>query len=222
MPVIGLTGGIGTGKSEVATELRSLGAIVLSADDAARTVTAKGSPALAEIAARFGEGVLLPDGSLHREALAARVFGDPAERRALEAITHPRILALLREQINDVMRNQPNAEVVVETPLLYEAGMGSWFDAVIVVAARERTQVERLERFRGLSEVEAQARIAAQMPILDKIANADYTIWNDDDRDTLGARVREAWQAIRMRCAERNASVRRGENGACANTSRML
>ena len=222
MPVVGLTGGIATGKSAVAGELQRLGAVVLSADAAAREVTAPGGPAMPGIVARYGSDVLRPDGSLDRAALAARVFADVEERRALEELTHPHILRLLRERIDAALHAQPDAIVVVEAPLLYEAGMRPWFDVVVVVAASEETQVSRLCRLRDMSHEEALARIRAQWPLPEKVADADYTVWNDDDPGALPARAGEAMRAIRERLARGGDAVPPAEKGACTITTRMI
>jgi len=179
MPTIGITGGVATGKSAVAALFHRKGAVVFSADEAARDVLAPGSPALQQVVETFGPDYLLPDGRLDRARLGARVFSDPAARRALEAITHPRILALLRAQIEATRQQDPDALIIVEAPLLYEAGMAGWFDRIVVVAASEPTQIERLRARDGLTEEEARRRIAAQMPLAEKIARADDVIWNE-------------------------------------------
>jgi dephospho-CoA kinase len=189
MPVIGLTGGIATGKSAVARLLRERGAEVLSADEAARDVVRPGSPVLARIVEAFGPGVLLPDGSLDRAALGRVVFADEDARLRLEAITHPAILALLRQRIDAIMAERPEAWVVVETPLLYEAGMEDWFDRVVVVTAPEHLQVARLRERDGYSEEEARRRIAAQMPLAEKAARADVVLSNDRDLAWLEQQV---------------------------------
>lgn len=188
--LVGLTGGIATGKSTVARMLADRGAVVLSADDAARQVTAPGSPALAEIARAFGPSVLRPDGSLDRAALAATVFDDPQARRRLEALTHPPILALLRTQIQEARAAlPPGGVIVVEVPLLFEAGMEDWFDRVVVVTAPEAQQVARLAGRSDLSPEEARRRIAAQMPLADKEARAQMVIRNGADLAAMAAQV---------------------------------
>src|SRR5436190_4311319 len=133
MPVIGITGGIATGKSTVAKMFAELGATVFSADEAARAVTSPASPALQEIARTFGPEFIQADGSLDRSALGYHVFHDPAARQKLEAITHPRIRELLRQHIDGALSAKPDAVVAVEVPLLYEGDMQDWFDAVVVV-----------------------------------------------------------------------------------------
>lgn len=222
MPSIGLTGGIATGKSAIAAELRKLGAVVFSADQAAREVTAPGGPALQGIVDRFGAGMLHGDGTLDRAALAERVFADPDERRALEALTHPHILARLREQMDRALAADPGAVVVVEAPLLFEAGMAAWFDRVVVVAAHPETQLVRLNASRGMSETEARARIAAQMPLADKIAASDITIWNDDDADRLPDRARDILRAVGAGGESTPPRSREAKKGACTITDRVL
>jgi dephospho-CoA kinase len=159
---------------------------------------------------------------LDRAALGARVFADSEERRALEEITHPHILRLLHDQIDAALREQPDAVVVVETPLLYEAGMRPWFDMVVVVAASEETQIARLCVCRGMTRDGALARIRAQMPLADKIADADYTLWNDGDAEAIEPRVGEALRMLTARVAERGPRSRRGKKGACTITGRVL
>jgi len=147
MPVIGITGGVGAGKSEAVRLLGERGAIVLSADRIAREVLSPGSEALAEVVARFGPDVLGADGGLDRLRLAAIVFDDPEARRDLERLTHPRILRRLRDRIDRACRDSGSRVVIaVEVPLLFEVGLADWFDMVVVVAADERTQVEILGR----------------------------------------------------------------------------
>ncbi|HSV74309.1 MAG TPA: dephospho-CoA kinase [Chthonomonadales bacterium] len=193
---IGLTGGVATGKSAVADVWASLGARVLSADEAAREVTAPRSPELRGIAALFGEGVLREDGSLNRAVLAERVFGDPVARRELEQITHPRILALLRERMERALAEDPVAVVVVEAPLLYEAGMAGWFDTVVVVAAGRETQVARLWARDALERTRAEQRVDAQMPLGEKVARADHVVWNDGSREALERAANDLWELL--------------------------
>jgi len=184
--LIGITGGIGTGKSTVAEMFRRRGAIVFSADEAAREIVAPGSPALQEIAERFGAQYILPDGGLDRSRLGAYVFAVPEARRDLEAIMHPRILQRLREQIDEARAHcGPETPIMVEAPLLFEAGMAAWFDRIVVVTATEATQVRRLYNRNGLDGDEARRRIAAQMPLAEKETLADIVVRNDGTLDEL-------------------------------------
>lgn len=197
MPSIGITGGLATGKSMVASLFRELGAIVFSADEIAREVLAPGTPALQEIVVRFGPEMLRPDGTLDRARLGALIFANPEARRALEAITHPRILALMKERIQSALnKHGRDALIAAEVPLLYEVGMEDWFDAILVVAASEQTQIDRLRVRDGLSEAEARQRIACQMPLTEKIARADYVVWNEGDQKQLAEKVKAVWREL--------------------------
>ena len=197
MPVIGVTGGIGTGKSTVTRILGELGAVTFSADDAARETLRPGSEALAEVAAAFGPELIEPDGSLNRARLAGIVFADPAARQTLEKITHPRILALLRRRIDETLRVRPADTIIaVEVPLLFEAGMEDWFDHVVVVTASEDTQIIRARKRSQLSEEEARARIRAQMPLAEKAARATHVIENDGVTEELREAVERFWRML--------------------------
>jgi dephospho-CoA kinase len=183
MPLIGITGGIATGKSTVAEMFRRHGAILLSADDAARRVTEPGSPALKEIEEAFGPESIRSDGKMDREAVGRRIFDDPVARRRLEQITHPRILRLMDDEIQAARRaNPPGALIAVEAPLLYEAGMEDWFDAVVVVTAPEELQIQRLRNRTGLDREAAIQRIRSQLPTAEKAARARIVIDNGGSR----------------------------------------
>ncbi len=187
MRVIGLTGGIASGKSTAAKILVELGARVVDADQIARDVVAPGQPALAELVARFGSEYLLPDGSLDRKRLGARVFADVDERRKLNAITHPRIAAETQARLA-ALRDAGEPLAVYEAALLVENGAQAGLDGLIVVACSEPTQRARLMARDGLSAEEADARMAAQWPLAQKVAVADWVI---DSNGTL-AETREA------------------------------
>jgi dephospho-CoA kinase len=189
MPVIGLTGGIATGKSTVGELLHARGATLYSADEVAREITRAGSPALKEIVRTFGAEVLRADGELDRKRLGAIVFSDAVARRRLEAFTHPRILAELRDRIAKSEALNPGSLIVVEAPLLFEAGMDDWFDAVLTVVSRHDIALQRLKKSRGLSDAEAAARIASQLPLEEKAARSDFVVRNDGSLDDLAASV---------------------------------
>ncbi len=196
MITVGLTGGIGSGKSAVSRLLAGLGAVVIDADLIAREVVEPGTPALAEIVEAFGPEVLRPDGTLDRPALGARVFADPALLARLNAIVHPRVgertAALLAEA------EASGAEVVVhDVPLLVENGMQALYDAVVVVAASPETQLDRLVRLRGMAEEEARQRIASQAPLADKLAAATYVVHNDGPLEELAPQVERVWAELR-------------------------
>lgn len=178
MLVLGLTSGIGGGKSVVAGMFQSLGAAVVSADELAREIVRPGSPVLERIAAHFGDEALREDGNLNRPWLAEKIFSDPRARRALDRITHPAIAELARRRFAALA--QAGARLVVyDAPLLYEAGADAQVDAVVVVAVGEALQLQRLMARDGLERQAARARIAAQMPLAQKIARADYVIDNN-------------------------------------------
>jgi len=190
--VLGVTGGIASGKSMVTEVFRSLGACVVSADELSREAVAPGSETLERLVAQFGREILFPDGCLDRKALAERVFGDRAAREALNRITHPAIAALAERRLAELVR-QGERLVVYEAPLLFEAGAEKRVDAVLVVSIEESLQLARLMRRDGLDEAQARARIAAQMPQAEKVARADFVI---DNSGTPEATVRQ----VKMLC----------------------
>jgi dephospho-CoA kinase len=186
---IGLTGGIGSGKSTVATLLADRGARVVDADRIAREVVEPGTPGLAAVVAEFGQEVLTDDGALDRPALAARVFGDPAARSRLDAVVHP----LVRARAAELAAAAPaDAVVVHDVPLLVETGQAASYDLVLVVETDVATRVARLEQ-RGLSAEDARARIASQATDEQRRAVADVVLRNDGDRDELAAQVDRFW-----------------------------
>ena len=187
---VGLTGGIGSGKSTVSAQLASLGAVVVDADAVAREVVEPGTPALAAVAQRFGDDVLAPDGGLDRPALGRVVFGDPAALRDLEALTHPAIWARTAQIIDDA---GPDAVVVHDMPLLVEKGMGAEYHLVVVVAAAEEVRVRRLVEQRGMPEADARARIAAQADDAARRAAADVWLENEATTEALRAQVLRLW-----------------------------
>ncbi len=198
MVVVGLTGGIATGKSTAAAALEAAGAPVVRSDDLARQVVAPGEPALEEIRAAFGPGVLAADGGLDRRALGDLVFADAAARRRLEAITHPRIHARMLAWLQE-RRAQGLPAAVCDIPLLFEAGYGergSFVDVVWVVAADPAEQVRRLMRRDGLGRAAALARIRAQWPLAEKVRRADLVLDNGASPEDLAARAKAAWAAL--------------------------
>jgi dephospho-CoA kinase len=188
---VGLTGGIGSGKSAVARRLAELGAVVIDSDRLAREAVAPGTDGLAEVVARFGTQVLGPDGALDRAALGRVVFGDEAARRDLEAIIHPRVRARTAEL---AAAAPADAVLVNDVPLLIEAGLAGRYELVVVVFADEATRVARLARDRAMTESEARARIAAQATDEQRRAAADVAIVNDGTLDDLRAAVDEVWR----------------------------
>ena len=177
MKVFGLTGGIGMGKTMAARFLRERGAQVVDTDELARQLVEPGQPALAEIQERFGKNVVAPDGQLRREALAQIVFTDPAARRKLESILHPRIREGWLARVES-WRKENHALAVVVIPLLFETKAESHFDKTVCVACSAVHQHHRLLE-RGWTTDQIQQRLAAQWPIDQKIARADFVIWTD-------------------------------------------
>ena len=186
---IGLTGGIGSGKSTVAGLLAARGARIVDADRIAREVVEPGTPGLEAVAAAFGPGVLTPDGALDRPALAAVVFADPDARRRLDGIVHPLVRARAAEL---VAAAPPNAVVVQDVPLLVETGQAGSYDLVLVVEADLDTRVRRLVG-RGLSEEDARARIAAQATDEQRRAVADVVLDNSRTVEDLETQVGRFW-----------------------------
>lgn len=190
---VGLTGGIGSGKSAVSALLAGLGATVVDADAIAREVVSPGSPALAEIVGEFGEGVIGPDGALDRPAMAAVVFADPSARKRLEAIIHPRVRARAAELEAAARQADTSAVVVHDVPLLVETGQQGKYDVVLVVDVPTEVQVQRLVSTRGMDEAEARSRIAAQADRQDRLAVADVVVDNSGTLDDLARRVEQVW-----------------------------
>jgi dephospho-CoA kinase len=199
MLLVGLTGGIGSGKSTVAHLLEKLGAIVFDADVLAREVVAPGTPGHQAVVERFGANVLAPGGELDREALASIVFADPSARRDLEAIVHPEVRRRFAEGSEEY--RDTDRVVVFSAPLLVETGMYTAFDVLLVVAASVETQIERLMRDRGMSEAAIRARIDAQAPAEAKAEVADVLIENVGTREQLEERVAEVWNELAARAA---------------------
>ena len=188
MRLIGLTGGIATGKSTFARALRDLGVPVLDADQQARAAVARGTPALAGIARALGPEAIGADGELDRKRVAAMVFADPAARARLEAVVHPAVRAAVRAEA-ERLAAQGHAIAFYDVPLLYESGLEAELDAVAVVWAPRRAQLERLRARDGFDAAEAEARLRAQLPIDEKAARADFVVVNDGDPAALPAKA---------------------------------
>ena len=196
---VGLTGGIGAGKGEVARRLAAYGALVIDADQVAREVVAPGTPGLEEIVKEFGTGVLRPDGSLDRELLGEMVFSDAALRGKLNAIVHPRV----GERMREIEEGAAAADVVVhEIPLLAEGGLASAFDVVVVVDAPPEVQVERLVSMRGMTRTHALARMSAQASREDRLAVATFVVDNSGSLEDLDGRVAALWDELSRRAGQ--------------------
>ena len=194
--VAGLTGSIASGKSLVSAELERLGARIVDADHIAREVVAPGSPALREIEEEFGQSVIRADGGLDRAALGGIVFSDAEKLKALNRITHPRIIARQREMIEEIKKEPADPLIIVDAAILIEAGEHKNMDAVIVVFCDEERQIERLAA-RGLARGEALSRVRAQMPLKEKLEYADYVIDNNGTVEETLRQARELYGRLR-------------------------
>jgi dephospho-CoA kinase len=193
MVKVGLTGGIGAGKSAVSALLAEHGAVIVDADLIAREVVAPGTPGLAAVVTEFGEGVLDADGALDRPKLGAIVFADPAKLAALNAIVHPLVG---RRSAELEAAAGPDAVVVHDVPLLAENGLAPFYDVVVVVDAADETRLRRLVELRGMREEDARARMAAQATREARLAVADLVIDNDGPLERLAPQVAEVWEKL--------------------------
>lgn len=194
MFVVGLTGGIGSGKSTVARMLAERGAVIIDADALAREVVEPGTDGFAQVVDRFGDEVVAADGSLDREALASIVFDDEHARADLNAIVHPAVGERMAARMAAAEEHDPDGVVVLDIPLLAETGRTDGYAAVVVVVAPEDVRVERLHRDRGMDPSDARARIAAQASDDERRAIATHVIDNGGDLDDLERQVDEIWQ----------------------------
>jgi len=195
---VGLTGGIGAGKSEVSLRLAAQGAVVIDADAIAREVVAPGTDGLAEVTQEFGPEVLRPDGELDRPRLGDIVFADPQLRGKLNAIIHPRVGARMAELEQGA---GPGAIVVHDVPLIAENGLADAYDLVVVVDVPPRIQIERLVRHRGMTREQARARMAAQASREQRLAIAGIVIDNSGSLAELDRQVGDLWAELRRRAA---------------------
>jgi len=191
---IGLTGGIAAGKSTVARLLTDRGAILIDLDKIAREVVEPGQPALRAIAERFGQAVLHEDGTLNRKKLGEIVFSDPSERKALEAITHPAIRAVMKQRMAEYEKKTPDSLIVVDVPLLYESRLEDYFDRVMVVYVPRETQLQRLMDRDKISADDARKRLDAQMDIEEKKTRADIVIDNSGSLERTEEQIERFWR----------------------------
>lgn len=197
MILVGLTGGIATGKSTVAGMFKQCGAVVIDADVLARDVVQPGKPAWREIVKAFGKTVLNPDRTVNRPALGAKVFGHPAKLRRLERMIHPRVAREQMRLTRAAARKDQKAVVIYDVPLLFEAGIDTRVDTIIVVTADRETQIARLKKRNGLSRAETLRRITSQMPLAEKRRRADYTLRGTLPLPQLKKQVRSLYQSLR-------------------------
>lgn len=193
-----VTGTIGSGKSTLVKVLAEMGAYCVSADELARRSVEKGSEGLEKIVAEFGSGLLSPDGTLDRKKLGEIVFRDPAKRAVLESITHPIIAALAEHEFTEAILDDRAPVMIYECPLFFEAGLeGQGFGKVIVITADRDVCLERIMRRDGLSREQAELRLAAQLPVEEKVRRADIVIDNSSTEEALREQVGKHFDALR-------------------------
>ena len=194
--LVGLTGGIATGKSTVSEILRQLGGEIIDADRLARDVVEPEQPAWKQIVAEFGGGVVTAEGALDRKKLGAIVFADPERRKRLEAITHPAIRARFQARLDELAAQGFAGIVVFDAPVMIESGNYKNMDRLVVVVTDDATQAARLQERDGTDEAEGRRKIASQMPLAEKAKLADYVIDNSGDREATAAEVRRVFAAL--------------------------
>ncbi|HSS30642.1 MAG TPA: dephospho-CoA kinase [Nitrospiraceae bacterium] len=198
MIVVGLTGGVATGKSTVAKMFKQCGAVVIDADELARDVVKPGKPAWHAIVNTFGKTVLTPDRTINRQALGAIVFSNRVKLRRLERIIHPRVARQQAKLIRHAVRNDPKAVVIYDVPLLFEVGIDKRVDKIIVVIADQETQLARLKKRNGLSRAEALRRIRSQLPLAKKIQQTDHVLDGTLSRTSLRRQVGRLLKSLRL------------------------
>jgi dephospho-CoA kinase len=220
MLIVGLTGGVASGKSTVSQVFREEGAYLIDADQIARELVQPHTPAWQEIIKLFGEEILQKDGSIHRKRLAALVFSHPEKRGLLNQLLHPRIKEERRRRVREIGQRDPEAIVVIDAALLVETGEHQGMDWLIVVHASEARQMERLEKRDGIGREEARRIISAQMPLEEKLKAADRVIRNEGSIDEMRREARKVFQELkglalqkRNETCERQDSVHRPEGG---------
>lgn len=191
--ILGLTGGIACGKTTVAAMLKRKNAAVLDADKTAKEIVQKGTDAYNEIISAFGSDIVDDNGELDRRALASLVFNNMEYKKILENIIHPRVINKMEKEAWEIKKNDPEKIVVLDVPLLLEAGMQDKVDQVWVVAASEETQLKRIINRRSLTRKEALERIKTQMPIEEKVKLADVVIYNEGSFEDLEKKVQYYW-----------------------------
>jgi len=198
MILVGLTGGVATGKSTVAEMFKQCGAVVIDADQLAHDAVELGKPAWREIVKTFGKTILNPDRSLNRHALGTIIFRHPSKRRALEAIIHPRVSREQARLTRQAARQDPQSVIIYDVPLLFEAGIDKRTDRTIVVTADRNTQIARLKKRNGLSRPEALRRIRSQMPLAKKNRRADHVLNGTLPRSSLRKQVGQLLNRLRL------------------------
>ena len=203
--LVGLTGGIATGKSTVSAILRRLGSEIIDADHLARDVVEPGQPAWTEIVAEFGQDVVTAGGALDRKKLGAIVFANPERRRRLEAITHPAIRERFLARLDELAERGFTGIVVFDAAVMIESGNYKNMDRLVVVVTDEATQMARLRGRDGTDDAEGRRKIASQMPLAEKAKLADYVIDNSGDRDATAEQVPRVFAALMSELGARSA-----------------
>ena len=198
MIVVGLTGGVATGKSTVAKMFKQCGAVVIDADELAREVVKPDKPAWRQVVKMFGETVLNPDRTLNRRELGAVVFGNRTKLRQLEHIIHPRVAREQARLTKQAAQKNPHAVVIYDVPLLFEVGIDKRVDKIIVITADLETQIARLKKRNGLSRAEALRRIRSQMPLAKKIQRTDHVLYGTLSRTSLRRQVGQLLKSLRL------------------------
>ena len=202
MYLVGLTGGIGSGKSTAAARFVEHGAELIDADQIAREVVEPGKPTWHKLIAQFGREILDEDGFIDRPKLGAIVFGDDAKRAVLNELTHPPVINEIAERME--LLQAFDGVVIIDVPLLVESGVTRNYEAIVVVATKPDTQLRRLVELRGMTAEAAQARINAQAPLEDKLEAATHVIWNEGTLDEFYAEVDEVAQDLTRRAREKS------------------
>jgi dephospho-CoA kinase len=197
MLIVGLTGGVASGKTTVSQILTKEGAYLIDADQIARDLVHPHTPAWNELTKVFGKEILQEDGSIHRKRLAGKVFSDPEQRNLLNQILHPRIRAEMNKRVKEIGEKDPNAIIVIDAALLIELGYHQAMDKVIVVSATERQQIERLKKRDGMDQEEAQKVLSSQMALEEKMKVADFVICNERSIEETKRKVREVFQELK-------------------------
>jgi len=203
MPLVALTGGIASGKSTIARRLAEHGAVVVDADQLVREVQQAGSPVLAAIAETFGERMLRPDGTLDRAALGGREFGDDAAIAQLNRIVHPAVRAESARRFEEAFAADPDAVVVYDVPLLVEARVDDPWQLIVVAHAPEDVRLRRLVELRGMTEADATARLASQVPDEARLRIADVVIDTAGSLESTRRQVDELWESLDAHVAQR-------------------
>ena len=201
--LVGVTGGIATGKTTVAKMLEELGAPVIDYDVLSRRAVEPGNPAYEDIAAFFGKAVFKEDRTLDREKLRQIVFNDPEKRKKLESFIHPRLNALFKDQIDKITRKNPEAIIQVVIPLLIETGMEPMFDLLLMVYAPEAVQLERVMKRDKSSEELAMRIIRSQMPVDEKREHCDLVVDNSGDLENTRRQVSDIWRRLKAMQSDR-------------------